>query len=216
LEYQKVIQNYPFSEKIDEIIKRQFRIGNRFYSKPGSKLAGMELLDSLDKALEVYNQVIENAPYGKYAPKSQFKIGECYKRLMQYNEAVAAFQKVIDEYPKSPLVKEARYEVANCAYLASLRPDYDQELTDEAIEEYKKFASQSGNIKLRKQAAGIITQLEEKKAESIFKTASFYERGRHYKSAALYYEEILDKYPNTAHAELARHKLEIMKIKIKN
>jgi outer membrane assembly lipoprotein YfiO len=216
LEYQKVVDDYPYSKRIDEIVKREFRIGNKFYSKQGSKLAGMELMDSLDKALEVYNQVIENAPYGKYADKSQFKIGQCYKRLQQYNEAIAAFQKLEDEHPKSGLVKRATYEVANCTYLASLKADYDQEPTDEAIEEYKKYALYGQSDELKAEAERVISQLKEKKAESAFNTAAFYERGKHYKSAIMYYREIIDKYPNTTHAEVAREKIKLLEEKVAN
>jgi len=206
--YQKTIEVYPFSKRIDEVIEREYIIGNLVYKKHTAKLMGKELMTELDRACEIFQKVKENAPFGEYADKAQFMIGECYKKAEQYNEAKKAFQKLVDEYPKSELVDKARYEVAQTTYLASLRPDYDQELTDEAIKEFKRIANESGTSEITKEAKEAITMLEDKKAESLFNTAKFYEKQKHYKSAIIYYREMLNKYPRSPLKESAAQRVE--------
>jgi len=49
--------------------------------------------------------------------------------------------------------------------------------------------------------------LENRKAESLLKTAKFYERQKHYESAAIYYREVIDKYPRSPSADKASAKL---------
>lgn len=205
--YQKAIDVYPFTKRIDEIIKRQYNLGNVFFKKHAGLLMGKEIMTDLDRAAEIFERVRGNAPFGEYADKAQFMLGECFKKSEQYGEAAKAFQKIADDYPGSPLAEKAKYEVAQATYLASLKSDYDQELTDEAIKEFKKVAGGSHSA-ISGEAREAISMLEDKKAESLFKAAKFYESQKHYKSAAIYYKEILGKYPRGSFGEPARGALE--------
>ena len=207
LAYQKTIDLYPFTKRIDEVIEKEYNLGNELYKKHEGVLMGKEIMTDLDRAAEIFTKVRENAPFGEYADQAQFMVGECYKKSEQYGEATKTFQKLVEEYPRSKLVEKARYEVAQCTYLATLKPDYDQELTDEAIKEFKKIAEREKGLALSEDAKKAIALLEKRKAESLFNTAKFYERQKHYKSAAIYYKEILKQYPKTSFGEEALERL---------
>lgn len=214
--YQKAIDVYPFTKRTDEIIERQYKIGNVFYKKHSGKLMGKEILTDLDRAAEIFGKIRENAPFGEYADKAQFMLGECLNKTEQYGEAAKAFQKLAEEYPESALADKAKYEAAQATYMASLKPDYDQELTDAAIEEFKRVAQESRESSISNEAREAISALEEKRAESLFKTAKFYESQKHYKSAAIYYREILDRYSRSSFAELAGASLKYIDIFLKD
>ena len=49
--YQLVIDKYPYTEKVEEIIEREYRIANLFYSGQKAKMLGMSLLPAKDKAI---------------------------------------------------------------------------------------------------------------------------------------------------------------------
>ncbi|MGB2705620.1 MAG: LPS assembly lipoprotein LptE [Candidatus Omnitrophota bacterium] len=208
--YQKTIDAYPFTKRNEEIVEKEYNLGNLLYKKHKGVLMGKEIMTDLDRAAEIFRKAKENAPFGEYGDQAQFMVGECYKKSEQYNEAMKEFQKLIDEYPRSRLRDKARYEVAQCTYLASLKPDYDQELTDEAIKEFRRIAETREGLTISEEAQKRISMLEEKKAQSLFNTAKFYERQAHHKSAAIYYEEIVNKYPLSSCAESAREKLGLM------
>jgi outer membrane assembly lipoprotein YfiO len=206
--YQKTIDTYPFTERIDDIIEREYNLGNILYKKHAGKLMGKEIITDLERAAEIFAKVKENAPFGEYADKAQFMIGECLKKSEQHGEAAKAFQKLAEEYPNSELVDKAKYEVAQATYLASLKPDYDQDLTDEAIKEFERVAREGEELAISSRAKEAISVLEDKKAESLFKTAKFYESQKRYKSAAIYYEEIVKKYPKSSFYKPARGNME--------
>ena len=205
--YQKTIDVYPFTKRIDEIIEIEYAIATTLYHKHAARLMGKEIMTDLERAAEIFLEVKENAPFGEYADKAQFMIGECYKKSEQYDEAAVAFQKVADEYPKSSMADKAAYEVAQSTYLASLKSDYDQELTDEAIREFKKIAETKKGLTISDEAKKAISLLEEKKAESLFNAAEFYKKQKRYESAAMYYKAVLAEYPRTSCSEAAREKL---------
>jgi len=208
--YQKTIDSYPFTEKIDEIVEQEYRIGNLFLTGQKAKILGVAILPALDKAIEIFKKVTENAPYSKYAPLAQFKIGQAYKKVGSFDEAIVEFQVLVDTYPESELVDDAKYEIAYCTYKASLKPHYDQTPTDVAIKQFEEFAEQGGDEELTREAEGALRDLKEKKAESLYEVAAFYEKRKQYQSALIYYNEILETYPDTGCAVNALSRIKIV------
>ena len=105
--YQKAIDNFPHIDNIDEIIARQFNIGNMYELKESPSVLGIDILTSLDRAIVIYRKVVENAPYGKFADEAQFKLGDSLKKSDRYDEAIIAFQKLVEEYPASRFLERS-------------------------------------------------------------------------------------------------------------
>jgi len=211
--YQRVMEAYPYAENRDEIINRQYDIGMLFFKGEKARLLGVAVLPATDKAIEIFDQVIKNSPYGEYADKAQFRIGEAYKNNSAYPEAMLAFQALVEEYPRSELLSEANYQIAECAYLASLGASYDQGSTDIAIEKFKGFVEEHRDDTFSENAKNTLTKLKEKKAQNVYETAQFYEKVGRISSAAIYYKELVDNYPDTSLAKTSLARLmEIEKI----
>ena len=86
--YQKAIDNFPHLSNIDEILARQYAIGNIYLEKKNPKVLGNDIMAPLDRAIEIFKKVVENAPYGKHSEDAQFKLGEALKKSERYEEAV--------------------------------------------------------------------------------------------------------------------------------
>ncbi len=201
--YQKAIDNFPHVSNIDEIIAREFNIANIYASKQNPKVLGTEIMTSYDRAIEIYNKVVDNAPFGKFADEAQFKMATTMKESGRYDEATLAFQKILDDYPASKLYAQAKYEMADSAYKASLQPAYDAAPTDKALKAFEDFTSTTSDEKLNKEAQGTIKRLKNKAAEKSFLTAEFYEQQKHYASAIIYYQDVIDRYPDSISAGIA-------------
>ena len=214
LSYQKTIDKYPYNERVEEVIERQYKIGCIFLNGQKAKIMGMKILPAMDKAAEILTKVVENAPYGKYADVAQFRIGEAYKKQEFYEEALIAYQKLIDDHPQSPLAEDAKYQIALCTYYVSRDPYYNQDFTDKAIEEYENLIEITGDTELNKEAVETLERLREKRAKSSYETAKFYEKTKHYRSAIIYYKEIIKNYGDTSVAAEARQKVKELEEKI--
>lgn len=194
LAYQKLIEKYPFSERINEAITRQYKIGERFMADEGKKILGIEF-SAYKYAIEVFDAVIENAPYGEYAPVAQYKIGLILKSLARFSEAKEEFDKVISEYPESEWVEAAKFQIALCTERASLSSAYDQQVTQEAKERFTEFVKAHPDAELTKEAQAQIEALEDREAQSNFEIGEFYERQKKTESAKLYYEYVFTNFP---------------------
>jgi len=214
LAYQKVIDKYPFSERIQEIIEREYKIGEAFMSGQKRKALGMTLPVE-NPSVEIFTKVVENSTYGPLAPKAQYKLGLVLKSLMRYYEAEDAFNKIISSYPDSEWVEAAKFQIASCRAAVSRGSDYDQGATQEAKEKFEEFVKEHPDAILSQDAQKNIQGLREKEAENSFDAARFYEKQRQFDSAKIYYNDIIASYADTKWAAKALERMQIIEGKKK-
>ncbi len=210
LAYQKVVDEYPFSERIEEIVKREYEIGERFFEGEKRKVLGVALPILENPAIEIFRKVVDNSPYGDYASQAQYKIGLFYKGYGRFNEAKEEFQKVVANYPDSEWAEAAKFQIAICTSKVSLKPEYDQEATQEAKKKFEDFVKAHPDVELSKEAQDKARELKDKEAESNFKTGQFYEKQRAYQSARIYYRYIIEDYPQSPWASEAQERLKAL------
>ncbi len=214
-QYQKLIDSYPYSDRIKDAAKREFELANAFASGKKLKVLGMPLLTGQEKAIELYKHIIKSTPFGTYGDQAQFQIGEVYKAQGEYEEAQKAFQTVVDEYPTSELVGKARYQIAYCSMLASKKSEYNEQYTERAIDEFQGFKKTFPNDQQVVEADEAIRSLRAKKASASFETAQFYERQGKYRSAKIYYQQVAQDYADTPYGPQAKKKMnEMLKLEV--
>lgn len=209
--YQKAIDNFPHTANTEEILAREFAIANLYLDKSGSKILGADIMAPFDRAVEIFKKVVENAPYGKYAEEAQFKLGEALKKSERYEDAVQAFHKLVENYPKSKLAAQAMYEESHCAYKASLRPAYDAAATDNAIKTFEKFVDKNKDADLAENADSTMKRLKDNVSEKSFRAAEFYEARGKTQAAIIYYQDVIDTYPESTFVDRAKAKIEALK-----
>ena len=64
-----------------------------------------------DAAIKVFEKIIEKQNLGPLAPDAQVKIADCYFKLGQYKEALDAYEKFLEEYPKNEWVPYIQYQI---------------------------------------------------------------------------------------------------------
>lgn len=210
--YQRVIDKYPFSGRIEEIIEREVKIGEAFMFGKKPKAFGLELPVE-NPALEIFRKVVENSNYGKNAPHAQYLLGMTLKNLNRFQEARDELEKVVTTYPDSQWTPLAKFQAADCESKIAPKVDYDQELTKEAKKKFEEFVENHPDTNLINEAQTKIDKLKEKEAEGALKIAEFYEKQKKYDSAMIYYEDILIGCPYCQAATKAREKLKELETK---
>lgn len=209
LAYQLVIDKYPFSERIQEIIEREYKIGERFMSGEKRKAFGV-VLPVENPAIEIFNKVIENSSYGPYAARAQYKLGLVLKGLMRYYEAEEAFNKVVANYPSNEWAEAAKFQLAACRAAVSRGPEYDQGAAQEAQDKFEEFVRDHPDAVLSKEAEKNINQLRLKEAESQYNIARFYEKQKAYDAAKIYYNDIINNYSEEPWPQKAAERLQVL------
>lgn len=207
-QYQIAIEKYPFAERSGEMIKRQYAIGNQVMDGKVKKNKLIHTIVGGDyNVIEIFRKVIKNAPYGEYAAVAQYKIGLYLQEKKMYQEARDEFEKTVNDYPESEWAKAAKYRIALSDARRSAGAQYDQKVTEAAIQELQDFVKEHPGAELSRAARGEIHQLREKEAENNFLIAGFYEKQKRFKAAKLYYTTIVEQYKNTSWASKALERL---------
>ncbi|MCX5704852.1 MAG: outer membrane protein assembly factor BamD [Candidatus Omnitrophica bacterium] len=209
LAYQKVVDKYPFSERIKEIIEREYKIGEIFMSGEKRKALGVPLPVE-NPSIEIFTKVVENSTYGPIAPKAQYKLGLVLKGLVRFDEAEEAFNKVVTNYPESEWVEPAKFQIASCRAALSRGPDYDSGAANEAKQKFEDFLKDHPDAVLSREAEENIDKLKEKEAASSYNIAVFYEKQKAYPAARIYYNAVIEKYPESPWAKKAQDKLPLL------
>jgi outer membrane protein assembly factor BamD len=196
--YQLVIDKYPFSDLGPKVVERQYVIGNMLMEgKARDSQLAETLLGTEYRVVDIFRKVIKNDPYGPYAASSQYKIGLYYQARGEYQEARDEFEKTLNDYPDSKWAESAKYQIALSDAKRSVKPQYDQKVTNVAVEGFEEFVKTHPESELSKDAQDQITKLRVKEAENNFVVADFYRKNKKYQSARVYYRIVMDKYGDT-------------------
>ena len=209
--YQTLVEKYPKVENYDEVVKRQFAIANRFLAGEWFKLWNLlPAFPSMDKTIKLYEQILKNGPYSEVAPPAQMNIGQAYENKMvaDYTAAVKAYEKAADRYSDEKVGTDALYKVGLTYNKQARRAEYDQSVAAQAIGTFTDFATLFPEDPRVPEAQKHVNALKTEQARGSFDVARYYERNRRWKGALIYYNDVLDKDPNSTYAEEARRRID--------
>ncbi len=134
---------------------------------------------------------------------AQYYLALSYFKRQEYITAAYEFSKLIRSYPNSEYVKDAQFMLAESYYELSPHYSLDQRFTEKAIEEYQAFIDFFPNDSKISEAEKKIRELNDKLARKIFETAEQYRKMKYVKSALIYYDLLLEKYPDSKYSSTA-------------
>lgn len=159
--------------------------------------------ENYSEAARAFETVISIGRGTDYGQEAQYYLAESYFKSRRYLVAAAEYERYIQFHPNSPRREEVSFKEALSYYHLSPRYKLDQTYTRRAIEKFRLFNSRFPNSEYSDEAAEYITGLREKLARKEFNAAQFYKRTDRFNAAAVYYDKVVDEYPETKWAELA-------------
>ena len=208
--YQLVIDKYPFSERAAQIVGIEYNIANHLLENKGRSKWAQVVVGSDDRVIEIFRTVIKDAPYGKYAAISQYKIGLYYKEKGMYQEARDEFEKTMNDYPESEWAQAAKFQIAMADTDRASDAQHEQKVTGIAMEEFNEFVKTHPDSQLTPQAKEQMVRLKTKEAENNFVIAKFYEKQKNLTAARIYYKVVAGNYADTSWGAKALARLKII------
>lgn len=139
----------------------------------------------------------------RYADVAQFYMGECRFRREEYVLAAYEYEQLLKLMPHSPYCSKALFQQATSYYKLSPSSYLDQEYTRKAIDTYQAFLEYYPTDSLATVAEERIKELNTKLAKKEYENGIIYMKMRYYRSAAYYFDIVLNKYHDTQYAEPA-------------
>jgi len=203
------IGDYPDSPRFEESIRAQVEIANLFLDGRRVRFLGIPLLSGYEKAEKMLTTVIANAPFSRYAPMAQFNLGLAYERQGKLAEAIGAYQGVLDRYPGSPVAANALYQIGYVYMVQGTRGrSEDLSALIDARNSFEDFLMFYPDSEKAAQARENLELLQSRETGDVMGIARFYDRSRDFRSAFIYYNEVLRRGPNTQDAEIAQIRID--------
>ncbi|MDA1143073.1 MAG: outer membrane protein assembly factor BamD [Planctomycetota bacterium] len=196
LEYKILVKEYPRHERIQDVIKKQYRIGHLLCNGTKRKWMGIKI-KAEEKGMEVLESVILLDSWDELADDALFEIGKCQYRKKQYESAEKSFSKLVQDYPSSAFVGEAQYLKARCSYDQIQGLEYAPDLPAKAKRDFSILKEDYPEAEVTKDAESKISQMAEESAKSDFEKAHYYLKNKKYTAASIYFRAVARNYPDT-------------------
>lgn len=203
--YQLLITNYRASPRFKRAIEQQFNIATKAISEKTDSFLFIARKAGRSSVVEMFETVIANAPASPLAAHSEFSIGQIYEKEEELDKAIAAYQKVADDYPKSEKAPIAQLRAAELIKKTNKRPDSPTKLPQQR-EAYEDFITKFPEHESKPEVVAQLGVISEQEAKKSFEVGQFYERKKNLRGAAIYYNDVL-KSENSPLKQKARERL---------
>lgn len=208
--YGDYLTKYPKGDDFDRAVEAQFNIAKRFLDGEKKRLLGMKTLPSMARAQQMFEAIVRNAPFSKYAPQAQFYTGEALEKQGKDTDAIVAYQAVLSRYPGDPIGADAQYQIG-FVHLKNSRGAYDRVAANKAREAFEDFVARYPTSEKVPQAQENLKALSGRATVSSLNTAKFYDKQKNYKAAVIYYNDVIKQQAGTPDAEFATKRIAELK-----
>ena len=212
--YNVLVEKFPKSERFDESIEALFRIGEVYLAGKKVKILGIPLKSSMEEAANIFTALIRNAPYGKYTARATFDLGRAREKQGAQEAALAAYQSVVEKFPNDPLAVDAQYQIGYIWTAAMRSGTYDPNAAAKAKIGFEDFLYRHPNSEKSAQARENLKALGNKQTSTAFQIARYYDKQKHYRAAAIYYNDVIRQQPGSREGDRAKKRISELRAKL--
>jgi len=211
-EYETLLKKYPQTPNFEESVADQINIANAFLKGMKVKFLGIPMTPSMEKAEEMYTAILKVSPYSKHAAITQFNLGLALQKQGKAQEAIAAYQRVLDKYPNSAACDSAAYQVGYVYQLLGMTgKSQDLSALKQAQNNYQDFLLQYPNSEKVQQAGQNMKKMFSKESADTLRVARFYDFNKEFKASSIYYNDVICRFPQSEEATAAKSRLDELK-----
>ena len=211
-EYEGLLKKYPQTPNFEESVADQINIANAYLKGLKVKFLGIPMVPSMERAEEMYTSILKVSPYSKHAAITQFNLALALQKQGKAQEAIAAYQKVLDKYPNSSACDSAAYQVGYVyQQLGMTGKSQDLSALKQAQNNYQDFLLQYPNSEKVQQAGENMKSMFSKESADTLRVARFYDFNKEFKASSIYYNDVIRRFPQSEEATAAKSRLDELK-----
>ncbi|MEX2205836.1 MAG: outer membrane protein assembly factor BamD [Myxococcota bacterium] len=154
------------------------------------------------KAIESFQEVIDNYPYSEYSLLSELAIADIHYEREEYDEASSYYHDFVELHPNHAKVAYALYRNGLCSYNQMRAADRDQAATREAAAQFRALLERFPASDMTEDAKARLAECENRLALQGIEIGDFYFSQRDWHAAARRYRVALSQFPS--HQDRAR------------
>lgn len=145
-------------------------------------------------AVELLKTYIANNAGSTEVDEAIYLKGECHLRMKEWPEAALEFERLLRDYPESDSGGSASFRLGEALFGQARGPDFDQEYTHKALEQWRQYLSTYPGHWLNPEAERRIAETRRRLATKLMNTARLYLKLKLATPARTYFERIVRDY----------------------
>ncbi len=209
--YQTLMEKYAGTFDYEEVLNRQFEIATQVMNKRRGRFLFLPGFKAPERAIPLFEDVIENGPRSPMAAEAQYLIGAAYEDSLQYELAVVAYLVALNRYPGSPFAELAAFGRTRTLYKLSEEYPSDKEALTEAWAAAVLFLNRYPASEYAADVKEYRDDLFDRRAKSAYDIARYYDtKAKRPDAARESYESFLRRFPESPWSDEARKRLAVL------
>ena len=201
--YKVFVESYPQAREFDQAANAQLAIADDFMKRR-----------RFERAEEMYRALLGSAPYAKFAPAAQFKLGQSLESRKEYEQSIAAYQVVLDRYATSDYADDALYQIGYVQLTEAQSRSQDLSAAIDAKNTFDEFLMEYPNSEKAAQARDNLDRMSGRETSDLYTIAQFYDRNSDFRAAVIYYGELVRRQGGSEQAKLANDRIEEIRAEV--
>jgi len=148
-------------------------------------------------AIELLKTYIERNAGSAAVDEAIYLLGTCYLKTKDFPNAAVEFERLQRDYPESDSSAAASFRLGEALFGQSRPPDFDQDYTTRALEQWEHYRRDYPDHWLVPEAEQRIAKCRAQLASKLLSTADLYLKLRQVEPARVYYKRIEQEYSDT-------------------
>lgn len=207
--FSKYLQEEGIAKNLREVFAYKLQIAQQFEKGTKKALFPSKLapnwLSGREESLQICEEIIMSLPKDDLAAEALFCKSKNLLAKKKFQESIQALEKLIERFPKHSLALEAYIQIGRVYLLQTTKQFPDPDHLELAKINLKKMQYHFPEHPKIKDLVELVDKMESTFAERLFVVAQHYENMNKPSSAAIYYETIIQEYPNTKHAKTSQY-----------
>ncbi len=155
-------------------------------------------------SIELLKTYVANNAGGADVDQAIELLGESYLRIKDWALAQAEFERLLRDYPESDSGAAGAYHLGEALWGQARGPDFDQEFTQRALEQWRSYLRAYPGHWLNAEAEKRVAAARARLATKLANSGTLYLKLHLPAPAAVYFQRVLDEYPDTPREADAR------------
>lgn len=203
----ELLDNFPESRLFFPALELQYDIADAYLNGYKNEFLGMRIVPATDEAIEMLYRIQERSPGSPIAERALKRTADFYFNDSQFDLAGDAYAAFLRAYPRSPQVPYVKLRQAFSSLAQFRGPRFDATPLIDARAQFKEVQARYPELAAQMNVAQRIDQIDADLAEKAYIVADFYRRTSKPQAAAYMYRYVIQTYPNSRQADLARRDL---------
>jgi tetratricopeptide (TPR) repeat protein len=207
--YNKMLDGWPESPLYETALERQFSLGIAFLNGHKREVLKVLKLSAFDDGDAVMRDIADRAGDAPIAKRALISLAQGYEKKGEFIEAYLVWLDISSRWSNSELGTTAVLEMAQDQHSAYKGPNYDHTGLKSARTYYESYKLLPNREEV---AASEVDEklktIDEQLAYKQYSIGEYYDRTGSSEGARLYYDEVIEKWPETSAAEMARARIE--------